>query len=101
MGKMNGSAGSETIEVCNDGCGESLKSRPYMAMRHATLKLQYFDDLYSSSLCQDLGFRGEALFCLAHISKSLVVTVRFLRKSTCVWFSVGVIVIIKPFSRSS
>mmetsp|Transcript_36023 Transcript_36023/g.43396 ORF Transcript_36023/g.43396 Transcript_36023/m.43396 type:complete len:1051 (-) Transcript_36023:88-3240(-) len=76
MGKMSGSAGSETIEVCDDGCGVPLKSRPYMAMRHATSKLHHFDDLYSSSSCQDLGFRGEALFCLAHISKSLVVTTR-------------------------
>lgn len=81
-------------------------SRPLMAMKHATSKLRNFDDLYSQNARDDghiddednhgdqngscssytanndldcaptLGFRGEALFCLANLSRSLLVTTR-------------------------
>jgi DNA mismatch repair protein PMS2 len=44
-----------------------------MAMKHATSKIRRFDDIYN---CGSLGFRGEALFCLANISGSLVVATR-------------------------
>ena len=74
-----------------------------MAMKHATSKLKSFDDLYgrptggsndgengrsnvdngrnessdpSYSAAPTLGFRGEALFCLANLSRSLVVSTR-------------------------
>lgn len=59
-----------------------------MATKHATSKLRTFEDLYGDSAdgemnngeaaipVSTLGFRGEALFSLANISKSLVVTTR-------------------------
>jgi len=62
-----------------------------MAAKHATSKLRTFGDLYgqgsdvedtklereSSSIpVSTLGFRGEALFSLANISKSLIVSTR-------------------------
>jgi len=92
--------GLEGIEVSDNGSGVPSTSRPMMAMKHATSKLRNFDDLYSQtssatasdgdSSCNDknsdgacdttcaptLGFRGEALFCLANISRSLTVSTR-------------------------
>lgn len=61
-----------------------------MATKHATSKLRSFDDLYGERMDENpesngietaaavstLGFRGEALFSLANISKSLVVSTR-------------------------
>jgi DNA mismatch repair protein PMS2 len=62
-----------------------------MATKHATSKLRTFGDLYgetnvdgngsnegesTSTPVSTLGFRGEALFSLANISKSLVVSTR-------------------------
>lgn len=65
--------GLDVVEVSDDGCGVPMLSRPYMAMKHATSKIQTFEDIYSTS---SLGFRGEALFCLANISANLVVATR-------------------------
>lgn len=65
--------GLDIVEVTDDGCGVPAQSRPYMAMKNATSKIQSFDDIYSTST---LGFRGEALFCLANISRTLVVATR-------------------------
>ena len=61
-----------------------------MATKHATSKLRSFGDLYGERIDENseaneletaaavstLGFRGEALFSLANISKSLVVSTR-------------------------
>ena len=69
--------GLEAIEVSDNGHGVPPSSRPYMAMKHATSKLRHFDDLYNEEDCAPtLGFRGEALFCLANISRSLTVSTR-------------------------
>lgn len=62
------------------GTGVPQDSRPLLAMKHATSKLRTFDELYADTemmlQSQTLGFRGEALFSLANISKSLVVSTR-------------------------
>ncbi len=75
--------GLEAIEVSDNGHGVPSNSRPYMAMKHATSKLRHFDDLYTNrshtpddDCAPTLGFRGEALFCLANISRSLTVSTR-------------------------
>ena len=96
--------GIESIEVADNGSGVPTTSRPLMAMKHATSKLRAFNDLYTDgsgepdvgpgetdASSQDescsaddvayaaaptLGFRGEALFCLSNLSRSLVVTTR-------------------------
>ncbi len=44
--------------------------------KHATSKLRTFDELYQDSFSKQLGFRGEALFSLANISQTLVVSTR-------------------------
>lgn len=61
------------MEVSDDGTGVPVESRPYMAMKHATSKIRSFDDIYETD---SLGFRGEALFCLANISAKMVVATR-------------------------
>jgi DNA mismatch repair protein PMS2 len=74
--------GLEAIEVTDNGHGVPRSSRPYMAAKHATSKLRRFDDLYDDGgddgddCAPSLGFRGEALFCLANLSRSLVVSTR-------------------------
>ncbi|EED87617.1 hypothetical protein THAPSDRAFT_264783, partial [Thalassiosira pseudonana CCMP1335] len=65
--------GLESIQVSDNGTGVPKSSRPLMAMKHATSKLREFDDLYTAPT---LGFRGEALFCLANVSRSLTVSTR-------------------------
>ena len=86
--------GVDVLEVSDNGCGVPRHSRPLLAMKHATSKIRSFNDLYldkppnqnndnnnnnkqQHQQCQtQLGFRGEALFCLANISKNLVVATR-------------------------
>lgn len=76
--------GLEAIEVSDDGSGVPPSSRPLMATKHATSKLRRFDDLYAThdgvgdgvACAPTLGFRGEALFCLANLSRSLEVSTR-------------------------
>ena len=65
--------GLDIVEVSDDGCGVPIESRPFMATKHATSKIRDFSDIYSTD---SLGFRGEALFCLANISANLVVATR-------------------------
>mmetsp|Transcript_26329 Transcript_26329/g.39879 ORF Transcript_26329/g.39879 Transcript_26329/m.39879 type:complete len:638 (+) Transcript_26329:99-2012(+) len=67
--------GIDIVEVSDDGCGVSPESRPYMSMKHTTSKIRSFDEIYSND-CETLGFRGEALFCLANISSALIVSTR-------------------------
>lgn len=70
-------SGLDLIEVSDDGSGIPKSSRPLVAMKHATSKIRDFDDLYRDTHSgQHLGFRGEALFCLANLSENLIVTTR-------------------------
>ena len=69
--------GLDIVEVSDDGCGVPVDSRHLLATPHATSKIQSFDDIYSSTTSNTtLGFRGEALFCLANLSGNLVVATR-------------------------
>lgn len=52
-----------------------MDSRPFLATAHATSKIRAFEDIYTQAL-STLGFRGEALFCLANLSEKLVVATR-------------------------
>ena len=65
----------DIIEVSDDGTGVPLESRPYMATRHATSKIDTLDDIYHGTGLT-MGFRGEALFAMANVSESLVVASR-------------------------
>lgn len=70
--------GIDKIEVDDDGTGVALKSRQYIATKHATSKIASFEDLYSDENLEppSLGFRGEALFCLCNISQNIVITTK-------------------------
>lgn len=74
--------GLECIELTDDGHGVPKSSRPYMAQRHATSKLRQFEDIYAGACAPTLGFRGEALFCLANLSRSLKVSTRTIEDET-------------------
>ena len=67
--------GLDIIEVSDDGNGVPIGSRPYMATRHATSKIERLEDIYSGTGLT-MGFRGEALFAMACVSDSLVVASR-------------------------
>ncbi len=67
--------GLDVIEVSDDGSGVPLNSRPFVAQKHATSKIRSFQDIYNHT-CTTLGFRGEALFCLANLSENLVLVTR-------------------------
>lgn len=67
--------GIDVLEVSDDGSGVPMSSRAFMARKHATSKIRSFDDIYSNHTTT-LGFRGEALFCLANISENLTVVTR-------------------------
>jgi DNA mismatch repair protein PMS2 len=47
-----------------------------MATAHATSKIRSFQDIYEGSEPLTMGFRGEALFCLSNLSRSLIVATR-------------------------
>lgn len=68
--------GFDAIEVSDNGTGVAPENRPLLAEKHATSKLREFSDLFEEGN-STLGFRGEALFCLANISESLCVTTRY------------------------
>jgi len=67
--------GLDIIEVSDDGNGVPIGSRPYMATRHATSKIDTIDDIYTGTGLT-MGFRGEALFAMSCVSDSLVVASR-------------------------
>jgi DNA mismatch repair ATPase MutL len=75
------------VEVSDDGCGIPMASRPYIAVPHATSKIIHFQDIYgggggtgttttTTTTSPTLGFRGEALYCIANLSKQLIVATR-------------------------
>lgn len=76
--------GIDVIEVADNGSGVPLKSRSLMATKHATSKIRSFQDLYDGKgegKGLTLGFRGEALFCLANLSQNLVVSTKTMNET--------------------
>ena len=59
-------AGSELIQVADDGCGMGPADAAASFGRHATSKLRDFDDL---ERLRTLGFRGEALASIASVAQ--------------------------------
>ena len=71
--------GIEKIQVEDDGEGVPKLSRPFLATKHATSKISKFEDLLENHAhTTQLGFRGEALFCLANLSEKLEITTKTL-----------------------
>jgi DNA mismatch repair protein MutL len=58
--------GMELISLEDDGNGMSIADLPYAFCRHATSKIQRFEDIYS---LHSYGFRGEALASIGAISR--------------------------------
>src|SRR5438094_7167547 len=61
--------GRELIRVIDDGCGIPAADMPSAFLRHATSKISTADDLWAITT---LGFRGEALFSIAAVSRTTV-----------------------------
>ena len=60
------SGGRELIRVSDDGCGVRREDMPRAFLRHATSKIRQAEDLWA---VRTLGFRGEALFSIAAVSR--------------------------------
>jgi DNA mismatch repair protein MutL len=58
--------GRELIRVIDDGCGVMRDDMPRAFLRHATSKILTADDLWT---VRTLGFRGEALYSIAAVSR--------------------------------
>jgi DNA mismatch repair protein MutL len=58
--------GRDLIRVIDDGCGVDRDEMPRAFLRHATSKIRTADDLWT---VKTLGFRGEALFSVAAVSR--------------------------------
>lgn len=58
--------GLEEITVIDDGDGIAEEDLPLLCESHATSKVSSFDDLYQ---LETMGFRGEALYSIAAVSK--------------------------------
>ena len=59
-------AGLELIQIVDDGCGMSPMDARMAFDRHATSKIETFDDIYR---LQTFGFRGEALASIAAVAQ--------------------------------
>ena len=66
-------AGSELIQVTDDGCGMGPDDARAAFGRHATSKLRHFEDL---ERLRTLGFRGEALASIASVAQVELTTRR-------------------------
>ncbi len=63
--------GIESLRVTDNGGGIAADEVELAFLRHATSKIQKLDDLYN---IQQLGFRGEALYSVAAVSKLEITT---------------------------
>lgn len=87
-------AGSELIQVLDDGCGMGPTDAVACFGRHATSKLRRFEDLES---LRTLGFRGEALASIASVSQvELKTRRRDDEAATCVRADGGEVVDVSP-----
>jgi len=65
--------GKKSIRVSDNGCGIAREDVPLAFVRHATSKISSLEDLYRIS---HMGFRGEALYSIAAVSKVELTTKR-------------------------
>src|SRR5438270_6555841 len=65
--------GRGLIRVIDDGCGIAPEDMPRAFLRHATSKIATADDLWAVTT---LGFRGEALYSIAAVSRTTLTSRR-------------------------
>ena len=58
--------GLDLVQCCDNGAGMGMEDLPLAFLRHATSKINRFEDLYA---LDTFGFRGEALASMASISR--------------------------------
>lgn len=68
------SCGLNFLSVSDNGCGILKKERDSIALPNHTLKIFDYEDL-QSDIFNQLGFRGEALFCLRELTQKGSMTV--------------------------
>ena len=66
-------AGKTSLRISDDGCGMDAEDVKLCLERHATSKISAFEDLDRLST---FGFRGEALYAIAAVSKVTVTSAR-------------------------
>jgi len=71
-------AGRTLLRVHDDGCGMSAKDMETSVLRHATSKIKKFDDM---DYLATFGFRGEALYSVAAVSRMSVASCEHARNS--------------------
>ena len=73
-------AGKTTLRVSDDGCGMDAEDVKICLERHATSKIAAFEDL---DTLHTFGFRGEALYAIAAVSKVTITSAQ--RESKTGW----------------
>ena len=65
--------GIDKIKIVDNGSGIAKEDLPLSIKRHATSKISTLDDLYH---LKSLGFRGEALYSIAAVSRLTIASDR-------------------------
>ncbi|HAF86909.1 MAG TPA: DNA mismatch repair endonuclease MutL [Sphaerochaeta sp.] len=78
--------GLEEITVIDDGDGIAEEDLPLLCESHATSKVSSLDDLYQLST---MGFRGEALYSIASVSKITIASMYKGTQAACITIDNG------------
>lgn len=71
IGVTTKEGGNKLLRVQDDGCGVRTEDLELLCERHATSKIEKYEDL---ATCASFGFRGEALASMSYVSQLSVTT---------------------------